>query len=563
MSARLATIAHVVLLLVLAHADSRAADPLEALKANLYERGSDLCNDGKWADALPIHERLTKLDPDYGFGWMGLGWSRQGTGDFRGAIPAFRRALELGAMPAARIHKQIAACLASLGKNAEAMAELETALQTGLTVLERIQNDKAFASLKADANLRARFRALVGDVDVSRMTREQGWTADLDHLKREVLRLHHNPLRKMTRDDLDRAILSIKSSVSTRTDEQLAVEVMKFMRRLGDGHTWARVRDQVFENERGLPILMSKFEDGFFVTAADQSHRDLVWARVETIEGRPPEDVLAKLDPIVSCDNAMRLLSQGPWQMRFPSVLKGLDLCESATQLRLTITDHKGRKRDVTLTPRDPMTAVVRTPPGKEGMVPIHLKRRKEFYWIEPIADSRVMYFQYNACQEADGKPLDRFADELFDAIEKTDIDSLIIDLRWNSGGNLFVSRPLLSRLMQCRKVLKPGSLFVIAGRHTFSAAMVFAAQLERYTPAIFVGEPTGSSPNFVGETNLVSLPYSKMSVSISNLAWQTAAANDDRPWIAPKIRTPMSFALWKQGRDESVEAILRLRRGQ
>jgi hypothetical protein len=170
------------------------------------------------------------------------------------------------------------------------------------------------------------------------------------------------------------------------------------------------------------------------------------------------------------------------------------------------------------------------------------------------------MYFQYNACQELDDRPLDKFADELFDRVEGDDIDTLVIDLRWNGGGNLFVTRPLFARLLQCKKVLKPGCLFVIAGRHTFSAAMVFAAQLERYTPAIFVGEPTGSSPNFVGETNLVTLPYSKMLVSISNLAWQNAAASDRRPWIAPRIRTPLSFAVWKQGRDEAVEAIVRFK---
>jgi hypothetical protein len=563
MPTHLGMTANVVLLLILAPAGIWAGEPLEALKDNLYERGKDLCNDGKWAEALPIHERLTKLDPDYGFGWMGLGWSRQETGDYIGAIPAYRRALELGGMPAPRIHRHIAVCLASMGKNKEAFAELERAMQTGLNGLDQIKKHKAFASLKKDAALAPKFRALVGDIDVSEMTREQGWAVDLDLLRREVLRLHYNPMRKMTREELDRTILGIKSSVSTRSDEQLAVEVMKFMRRLGDGHTWARVRDQAFNKERGVPILMNKFEDGFFVTGADGAHRDLVWARVETIEGRPPEELLAKLDPIVSCDNRMRLLSQGPWQMRFPGVLKGLDLCQSATELRLKVTDHEGRIRDATLAPSDPVLTVIRTPPGKETTLPIHIKHRKEAYWFERIADSRVMYFQYNACQELDGKPLDRFADELFDAIEKTDVNTLVIDLRWNSGGNLFVSRPLFSRLMQCRKVLKPGSLFVIAGRHTFSAAMVFAAQIERYTTAIFVGEPTGSSPNFVGETNLVTLPCTKMVVSVSNLAWQNAAADDNRPWIAPKIRTPMSFAIWKQGRDEAVEAILRLRRGQ
>jgi hypothetical protein len=545
---------------VLVCGTSRAADPLEALRDNLYERGRETCNDGKWAEALPIHERLTRLDPDYGFGWMGLGWSRQETGDFAGAIPAYRRALELGGMPAHRIHRHIAVCLASMGKNEDALEELRCALEAGLPAPGQLKDHKAFAKLRADAKLGPKFRNLVGDIDVRGMTREQGWAVDLDFLKREVLRIHYNPLRKMTREELDRNLEEIKASVASRSDEQITIRVMQFLRRLGDGHTWGSFQEQGYAEERGIPILLRQFEDGFFVTGADQAHADLVWARVDQVEGQAPREMLAGLDSIVSCDNSMRLLAEGPSQMRFPRVLNGLGLCRSTSEIRLRVTDIEGRTREVTLSPSGPLTRPVRTPPGTNQALPIHAKRRGEYYWFEKIPDSRVLYFQYNACQERDDRPLDKFADELFDRVEAADIDTLIIDLRWNGGGNLFVTRPLLSRLLQCKKVLKPGCLFVIAGRHTFSAAMVFAAQLERYTPAIFVGEPTGSSPNFVGETNLLTLPYSKMLVSISNLAWQNAAANDSRPWIAPRIRTPMSMALWKQGRDEAVETILRFK---
>jgi hypothetical protein len=555
--------ASVLVLLGLLPGTARVQDPLEAMRDNLYERGRELCNDGKWAQALPIHERLTRLDPDYGFGWMGLGWSRQETGDFAGAIPAYRRALELGGMPAHRIHRHIAVCLASLGKNKDALEELARALKAGLPAPGQLKDHKAFAKLRADARLGLKFRDLLGDIDVRGMTRKQGWVADLDYLKREVLRMHYNPLRKMSRKELDRALDGIKASVADRTDEELSVRVMQFLRRLGDGHTWGRIKEQNWDAERGIPILLGQFADGFFITGADRTHADLVWARVDEIEGQAPQKLLARIDSVVSCDNSMRLLAEGPWQMRFPKVLHGLGLCRSASKIRLRVTDVKGRTRKLTLSPGDPIPRPIRRPPGVKQVLPIHLRRQGEYYWFEKVPDSRVLYFQYNACQERAGKPLGKFADELFDRVERADIDTLIIDLRWNDGGNLFVTRPLLSRLLQCKKVLKPGCLFVIAGRHTFSAAMVFAAQLERFTPAIFVGEPTGSSPNFVGETNLVTLPYSKMIVSISNLAWQNAAANDSRPWIAPRIRTPMKFATWKQGRDEAVEAILRFKRGR
>jgi hypothetical protein len=89
---------------------------------------------------------------------------------------------------------------------------------------------------------------------------------------------------------------------------------------------------------------------------------------------------------------------------------------------------------------------------------------------------------------------------------------------------------------------------------------MCGAAQIERYTNAIFVGEPTGSSPNFVGESIPLELPYSRMRGTISDLYWQNSVAMDYRTWIAPEIYTPPSFDSYRSNRDPAMEAILNFR---
>jgi hypothetical protein len=70
------------------------------------------------------------------------------------------------------------------------------------------------------------------------------------------------------------------------------------------------------------------------------------------------------------------------------------------------------------------------------------------------------------------------------------------------------------------------------------------------------VGEPTGSSPNFVGETIMVHLPYSKVDISISDLFWQSSWPTDDRPWIAPDYYVPPTFADVSSGRDVALDAV-------
>lgn len=97
----------------------------------------------------------------------------------------------------------------------------------------------------------------------------------------------------------------------------------------------------------------------------------------------------------------------------------------------------------------------------------------------------------------------------------------------------------------------------MIIGRGTFSAAQNTATMIERETDAIFVGEPTGSRPNFVGEVVLFTLPVSRTLVNVADVYWQTSWPEDNRPWIAPDLYAPPSFEAFSQNRDPAMEAIL------
>jgi hypothetical protein len=132
-----------------------------------------------------------------------------------------------------------------------------------------------------------------------------------------------------------------------------------------------------------------------------------------------------------------------------------------------------------------------------------------------------------------------------------------VVDLRWNGGGNTFLTQALLHHLVACRKLDQRGALFVIIGRATFSAAQNTATAIERETDAIFVGEPSGSRPNFIGETIPFELPYSKTLVNVADLYWQTSWPDDHRMWIPPEIYAPPTFETYRHNRDPAMEAIL------
>jgi hypothetical protein len=119
----------------------------------------------------------------------------------------------------------------------------------------------------------------------------------------------------------------------------------------------------------------------------------------------------------------------------------------------------------------------------------------------------------------------------------------------------------LIHALIRADKINSVGKLFVIIGRQTFSAAMDLSIQFERHTKAIFVGEPTGSSLNAIGEMNPITLPSSKMSGSIASMGGGNSV--DTRTWIAPQLYTPPSFEAYRAKRDPALEAILAYGRGR
>src|SRR6185295_14240944 len=108
------------------------------------------------------------------------------------------------------------------------------------------------------------------------------------------------------------------------------------------------------------------------------------------------------------------------------------------------------------------------------------------------------------------------FASVLGQRLRQSNVAALVLDLRHNNGGDGSLNWLLVREIVRAEKLDRDGALYVITGRRTFSAAMTLASMLETHTHAIFVGEPTGSRPNFYGEDTPLTLPYSGLSGSIS-----------------------------------------------
>ncbi len=493
----------------------------------------------RWAQAADLWEKVAAMNPVDGENWTELARARFAAGDYRGAITAFEREFELGARIPFDPLFDIARAYGLLGERATSLDWLARSFDAGLRHFRRSRTDPAFESFRGDP----RYRALVGLVDTDTMSRDDGWLYNLRTLAAEIDRMHYDPYRVTPKAEFDGYVDELRRTIPNLTDHEVEVGLMRLARMVGDAHTNVRPSYTLWDTREVTPVRFYLFGEGLFLTSAAPEYGDLVGAQVLRIGDRSVDETIEALADVISRDNEMWIKFEAPALISYPQILNGLGLIPDPAALPITVRDVRGVTRTATLS--------VRQGPGQRDSISVWKQRPLQLY----LRDRDSNYWYDSIFNDSD-ESIEDFTSRLFRFIDESDAERLVIDMRWNGGGNLFLNKTLIHSLIRSRQIDRTGHLFVIIGRNTFSAAMHGAAQIALHTEAMFVGEPTGSPPNFVGETVFVSLPYRNMFASISNLYWQGTHAADFRSWIAPTLYAPPSFQSLRQHRDPAMDAI-------
>jgi hypothetical protein len=527
---------------------------------------------GQWAAAAGLWRQVTEQNPVNGNHWDRLGQAQYESGDYAAALAAWERAEALGvwdrraireerpdAFPGELAYRR-ACCLARLGDGPRALDELARALGEGLRDTDGVRTDECWGGLRGHE----RFRELL-ELGPEAASRDEGWRRDLGILGREIKRRAYGPFRFISERDFDARLDGLAGRVGELSDAQVATGILALLSMLRDGHAGIVGPDDSPARRLSLPLEFWLFPDGPLVTAAAPEQERLLGARLLAVDGRAVGEVLAGLEPVTCRDNDYQLQFGLARWLRCPPVLHALGLADAPDAVTLEFRDRAGATSQVTLGAVPGLTAadVRGWPPGWIRLAealptapPACERNRDVSYWFEYQRADGLVYAQVNAVMDHPAETLPEFAGRLFAFIDGHAVDTLVLDFRWNGGGNTFLTQPLLHRLIGCRAVNRPGGLFVIIGRRTFSAAQNTVTAIERHTDAIFVGEPTGSSPNFTGESVPFELPWSKLQVNVSDLYWQTSWPMDRRPFIPPELYAPPTAPAWLAGRDPALEAI-------
>jgi len=413
------------------------------------------------------------------------------------------------------------------------------------------------AAALALAGIFAVFGQIAAQDAPKKLTAEQ-WRADVKFLGDELPKRHRNAFHRLKREDYETAVKNLYDAVPNLSEEEIVVGLMRVIAMVHDGHT--SVIPRSYFRSGIYPIRPYIFSDGLYIRQAEPELADLVGSRIVRIGKMSAEDALKTVAPVAFADNEMGIKAMGPLLLTVPEVLAGLKIVDEKQILTLVI-ESAGKQRTVELKPRGSFDDIFRATgwadAAKASTPPLYRTHPDEaFYWFEYQKNQKLLYVKHNEIGNKPDDAVDDFYKRVFDLAEINPVDKLVIDLRNNGGGNNTLSRAVVVGLIKSR-LNKRGKLFVITGRETFSAAQNLVNQIEKYTEAIFVGEPTAGHPNHYGDNRPFTLPNSGLVVRASSLWWQDMDPRDERVWTAPEIATELSFKDYIEGRDPALQAVL------
>jgi hypothetical protein len=204
--------------------------------------------------------------------------------------------------------------------------------------------------------------------------------------------------------------------------------------------------------------------------------------------------------------------------------------------------------------------------------LPLYLQNTERQYWSRYLPEQRLFYIQFNRSANAPtGESLPEFGKRTLAELQSVAVAKIVVDLRFNTGGDLSIGRPFVERLAAFAKERRT-KVYVITGRATFSAGIFHAMQLRQQANAILVGEPVGDGLDFWSEGGNVLTPNSKLSLhyadrfhSMSSVERpefrQYLVTDTDLSVVSARADIPvrMSAHDYFAGRDSAFEAIRRL----
>lgn len=385
--------------------------------------------------------------------------------------------------------------------------------------------------------------------EVPDLTAER-WKADIRYLAAAIPTVHKNAFHHTNRAEFDVRVQSLLAQADEASDEEMVVGIQQLIASIGDGHSFLSTG----EHFRYYPFELLDVEGEMRIVRAADPFKQLLGSRIVAIDGMPIAEARRRIRTLIpQAENPWYVLHQETGQIVRAEDLFALKISRRLDQALFTLQKNGEPESEVMIPSFSPKEQLDWTDMSASLLSYSHADQS---FWFGKLPGTQAVYVNFRWYENLEQK-----ARQLFDYIDQTGAKALVIDLRFNGGGNFTLpQRFIIPEIRRRSRLLKPGRLFVLVGRRTFSAAMTNAIDFKGEVGAVLVGEPIGARPNGYQENGWITLPNSGLRASLSTMQYRFWESDIDT--LNPDVMVPVRWSDFRDGADPALDYVTqRLRR--
>ena len=357
-------------------------------------------------------------------------------------------------------------------------------------------------------------------------TRHEKWIEDLEYFENGYL----GDSKTFSEDSLvacKKRIADLKVNVDSLNDYQIILELSRCVAMANNGHTTINLGWM-----KKIPVRFFWFSDGLYIIKTTDTLSKYLGAKVLKINSVETNELQKKLNPYLSGNENWKKFTATNY-LCSPQVLNGINLSDSnflkltllldidtvTTQLDISKATDKKYEYNAwenlyQLNSDNGWLHVL----DSANNLPLYLQHSDKGAFYEFLDSKKIAYFNLNTTWDR-GVKLTDLINEFLDSLKMKSDYSVIMDLRFNTGGNFILTLKLAKKTP---KIIDDKSkIYLITSNMTFSAGLVTAARIKYFAKdkIVIVGEKVGDNLKFWAEGIYYKLPNSGLTIQDSKYA--------------------------------------------
>lgn len=319
---------------------------------------------------------------------------------------------------------------------------------------------------------------------------------DLRQLYSTLASGHADFYNTVTAGEADDYVSQLADKVDSMNDAQYWYALSSVAALAHDSHTSLQLSVSTLASFSFIPVIFDSF-DGTELTivACDSQLSWLLGKKVVSVNGFSLDQILERARTVIPSDNDVHLLSVlKDNHLVFRDFYEELGIVREGEDIVLEFDDGCFFRLEC-----QSLAQYSTSPKAYLMQKAVPTVNPSAYYSAMALADENALLINYHVCAEMEDYPFGQFAGQVLDLIRERGYGKIIVDLRYNSGGDSSVIGPLidgLGTLMEEEEL----ELYVLIGEDTFSSAVLNAIELRDRLGAVLVGRPTGGSASHYGE---------------------------------------------------------------